>query len=55
MKKKLRLKRWVKETLLIIATIGVLVMCFKVLDSTDAVNECVAAGHSQYYCEKGLN
>lgn len=53
--KKLKLKNWVKETLVVIAAIGVLVVCFKALDTRDDIKECVELGHSQYYCEKGLN
>ena len=55
MKKKLRLKNWVKKTLIVIATIGVLVVCFKALDTREDIKECVELKHSQYYCEKGLN
>ena len=52
MKRKLKLKKWVKTTLIIIA-IGVLVvMSNKQYDN--AIKECVNSGHSQYFCENGL-
>ena len=55
--KKLKLKNWVKEAILIILAIGVLIMCFKFIseNTKEAIQDCVDAGHSQYYCEKGLN
>ena len=55
MKKKSKLRNWVKKTLMTITIIGVLVVCFKALDTREDVKECVELGHSQYYCEKGLN
>ena len=57
MKKKLRLKGWVKELILMILILGTLFMCLKYIgESTDkAIKECVASGHSQYWCEKGLS
>lgn len=57
MKKKLRLKSWVKDAILIILAIGILVMCIKFIgeNTQEAIKDCVNAGHSQYYCEKGLN
>lgn len=57
MKKKLRLKSWVKELILIILVAGVLFMAIKFIseNTKEAIRDCVNTGHSQYYCEKGLN
>lgn len=56
MKKKLRLKSWVKEAILIILAIGVLFMAIKYIGekTEEAIKDCVNDGHSRYYCEKGL-
>ena len=52
MKKKLKLRKWVKVTLIVIA-IGVLVV-FSIEFQNNAINDCVSAGHSKSYCERGL-
>ena len=57
MKKKIRLKSWVKEAILLFLAIGILVMCIKFISegTRDAIRDCVNSGHSEYYCERGLN
>lgn len=52
MKKKLKLKKGVKVTLIVIA-IGVLGI-LSIMQYNDAVNDCVSAGHSKYFCERAL-
>ena len=52
MKKKLKLKNWVKITLIAIA-VGVLGI-LSIMQYNNAVNDCVSAGHSKSYCERGL-
>ena len=53
MKKKLKLKSWVKETLIAIAAIGVLVVLNAISNNQyeQGVINCVNAGYSQEYCE----
>lgn len=46
MKKALTMAFLVIIMFLLLATLGKM--------QTKAINECVAEGHSQYYCEKGL-
>ena len=52
MKKKRHLKKWVKVTLIVIA-IGVLGI-IAMMQYNNAVNDCVSAGHSKYFCERAL-
>ena len=52
MKKKLKLKNWVKVTLIVIA-IGVLGI-LSTMQYNNAIKDCVSAGHSKSYCERGL-
>ena len=56
MKTKLKLKKEVKETLIVIGIIGVLVVLFGALSKAQerAVESCVSAGNSITYCENGL-
>lgn len=56
MKTKSSLRKPVKNTLIVIATIGVLAMLFGALNQeyNKAVDSCVSAGNSQAYCENGL-
>lgn len=56
MKRKLKLKRWVKSTLIAIAAIGVLVLSAITLDKhyNNAVEECVAGGNTRVFCENTL-
>lgn len=52
MKKKLKLKKEVKITLIVIAigVLGILAM----MQYSNAVNDCVSAGHSKSFCERVL-
>lgn len=52
MKKKLKLRKWVKVTLIVIATIGVLAMFNKGTDR--AIQSCIEAGNSVTFCERVL-
>lgn len=52
MKKKLKLKKWVKVTLIVIA-IGLLGI-ISMIQYNNAVEDCVKAGHSKYFCERAL-
>lgn len=53
--KKRRLKKWVKVVLVIMGVLMIIGMC-KGLSKLDEkqLENCMSAGHSQSYCEKGL-
>lgn len=53
--KKRRLKKWVKVVLLLLAIGGfVLLMNLFGKYEDNELQNCINAGHSQGYCEKGL-
>jgi hypothetical protein len=56
MKKKYKLKKGVKNTLITILGIGVLVIVLIGMNNQydNAVKDCVAGGNSQDYCEAKL-
>lgn len=53
--KKRRLKKWVKVVLLLLA-IGSFVLLMNLFGKYEdnELQNCINAGHSQSYCEKGL-
>lgn len=56
MKKKYVLKSWVKEALNIIVFIALMLLCLVLINrtGTEAIEDCMNAGHSQTYCESNL-
>lgn len=56
MKTKLRLRKPVKITLIVMGTIGVLSMLFGILNIqyNNAIDRCIEAGNSKTYCENYL-
>lgn len=48
--KKLRLRKWVKVVLVIIALVGVFTL-FKKMDD-DFMDGCMKAGYSEYQCKE---
>lgn len=53
MKKKLKLRLWVKLTLCITAIILLLMLDSKVVE--DGIKQCVNGGHNEEYCERELS
>lgn len=58
MKKKYVLKKWVKDTLLLVAMILIIVIGLALEGLTpeqeEAINYCMDQGYSRMTCEKGL-
>ena len=56
MKKKLKLKSWVKKTLLAIGVIGAFAMLTTISNNhyRNAVESCVAGGNTRTFCENTL-
>lgn len=58
MKKKYKLKKWVKEALLVLAILLAMLLILFVDGITpeqeEAINNCMDQGYSREYCEKGL-
>lgn len=52
MKKKLRLKSWVKWLILILVILGMLVLIAKTND--DFTKSCVNSGYSEAYCRNQI-
>ena len=50
--RKLKLRRWVKVTLIAIGFITLFIISNN--HTNKAIEQCVKAGHSQSYCENGL-